>query len=367
MSNTMPSTTRNSSLMASVGSQHCNRAGAAKFGQRAVWVALAVLILLLTSPGGSAWAQSDNPQEPDRSGDAREARDSGDSDARVQEAQALFDEGIELLNQALIADARDRFEKALALRDHPLVHYNLGLCLRSMGHPIEAYEHLLEALRSDKLSPEQRAQGQKYVEELRQQIAELRVVCKESGARVSLDGEPLFAAPGTITRLVLPGPRQLVAQKSLRLASTRTVNAEPGKRLTVELFLPTLERPFNQRLPWLIMGSGAAVSLVGVPLYLLARSTAADFRSTVDTLCAGENQCEMGLPEPARDLESRSKRYNALAVASFVIGGAAITTGVVLALLNQPRVVQPEERRGDVSVVPVITPDLAGASARWSF
>ena len=191
-------------------------------------------------------------------------------------------------------------------------------------------------------------------------------MCKDSGADVSLDGSSLFAAPGTVRRLVLPGEHSLVAQKSARLSTTKTITLEAGKPATIELVVPTLERRWNRRLPWIVAAGGAAVAVAGVPFYLQARSTASEFQDEVNALC-NDDACADGLPESARDLESRSSRYNTLAVIGFTVGGAAIATGVVMALFNQPRVVHPDVGSGEFAVTPVVTRDGAGVSAGWSF
>jgi hypothetical protein len=52
------------------------------------------------------------------------------------------------------------------------------------------------------------------------------------------------------------------------------------------------------------------------------------------------------------DLESRGKLENRIAIGAFVAGGAALATGVVMLILNQPRHVRLEESGRRIGLVP---------------
>ncbi|MEM9493135.1 MAG: tetratricopeptide repeat protein, partial [Myxococcota bacterium] len=307
---------------------------------RALGALLAVAILALAPGRGLAEPSSDSPS----------------SDA-VARANQLFQQGRADFDNGLIADALDKFEQALALRDHPLIRYNMGLCLRGMGRLVEAHAQLRAAVESDKLADELRRSGTTYVAELRQRIATLEVVCQEPEASVSLDGQPLMACPDQTTRTMKPGQHQLVAAKSLQLTTAQTVVLRPGKHHRVVMTLPRLERRWDRRLPWAIIGGGAALALGAVPLQLSARDSAADFRDQVNALCGNTGGCADGLPSSAQDSEQRSERDSTLAAIGFAVGGVALATGVVLLVLNQPRVVVPELDDGTEQ------PSAAGAAS----
>ncbi|MCG8425494.1 MAG: hypothetical protein MJE77_47050 [Proteobacteria bacterium] len=286
---------------------------------------------------------------------------------RKQRAEILYQEGIKLRRDALIAQALEKFEQALALNDHPYIRYNLALCLRSLGRPVDAFKQLNQALRSDKLTGEERQQGQQYAAELRKEIVELRVVCRDSDAKVSVNGTPLFSGPGQASRWVTPGTHQILAQKSIQLATAETVVIEAGPSRTVELFLPRLERRWDRRLPWAIAGGGALVALSGIPLQWLAHDNESKFHRELDAECGSANACKDGVPDSARTYERRSRRYNAAAVAGFAVGGAAIATGLALAIFNQPRVVKPDPATREIAISPLVGNDSAGIAAALSF
>ena len=60
------------------------------------------------------------------------------------------------------------------------------------------------------------------------------MVCKEVGAKVTLDGEELFTAPGEATRVLKPGKHQIVGSKK-KLVKT----SPPESQSSVPLYAVT--------------------------------------------------------------------------------------------------------------------------------
>jgi hypothetical protein len=56
-----------------------------------------------------------------------------------------------------------------------------------------------------------------------------------------------------------------------------------------------------------------------------------------------------------------------VAVTAYAVGGAALTTGLVLAYLNRPRLAESETGDAAVSVAPMISPGAAGFTALLRF
>ena len=57
-----------------------------------------------------------------------------------------------------------------------------------------------------------------------------------------------------------------------------------------------------------------------------------------------------------------------IAVSTYVVGGLAITGGLVMAYLNRPRLTEGETAEpGAVSIMPMISPRASGVTALWRF
>lgn len=84
---------------------------------------------------------------------ARQAAAQGSEAERSAAARALFQEGNSLLQAEAWAEAADRFERALALRQSPQITYNLTTALVALGQLVRTTE-LLRALERADDTPE---------------------------------------------------------------------------------------------------------------------------------------------------------------------------------------------------------------------
>lgn len=289
----------------------------------------------------------------------------GVSKADQDAALALYQDGNGYFEQSLFKQAYEKYELALTSWDHPAIRYNAAVCLINLDRPVEAYEHLLAALRFGEppLGKELFAQAQTYEKMLKPRIAELEIVCKEPGAEITLDGEPLFVAPGTTTKRVLVSdPHQIVAKKDKYETVTQSVTLQPGARTTLVLKLKLLEsakkltRRWAPWKPWAVVAGGVVVGGVGLALYLGARSDLNTYDDEINL------QCPMGCnPEPPALVKMRegAERNETIAYSAWAISGAVIATGAILVYLNQPKLA--------ATVTPTIGREHAGAvlTVRW--
>jgi hypothetical protein len=283
-------------------------------------------------------------------------------------ALELYRKGNEAFEQARYLDALEQYQVALASWDHPSIRYNAAVCLINLGRADEAYENLMAALRfgGEPLSPDLQRQAQTYKKLLEGQLAELEVQCKEQGAKVLLDGKDLLDCPGVEARRLRPGRHQVVGEKTGYETESRAIELTAGKKTTLVLELKLLGTKgklvprWNKWIPWTVLGVGAAASIVAVPLYFEARS---DYRAWDDQLVAF---CGQGCDPATRPAEERAvldelereRRRSALyAYSAMIVGGAALTVGVTLLVLNQPRLV-------GTSIKPDVGKDHAGVSLR---
>lgn len=308
-------------------------------------------------------------------------------------AQALLRKGNALMIRMDHAKALAVYREAIKHWDHPAIQFNISQCLIHLDRPLEAYGALKKALRYGPAphSPSHYRQALGYKKLLLGRLAWLTVRCSVPGARVAVDGKDWFRGPGEERRLVLPGTHQLLAAKKRFVTSTRRVVVMPGKQVVVRLKLLPLKvirgagavrtvtkRRWKRWLPWTVLGAGAAVALVGLPLALKSRSELDAFDSYIKASCTqpvdgqGLPGCLVStIPSSVYDHESSAKTYSGAAIAMFAVGGAAVAAGIVLLILNRGRQVEVEEPSsagsGAVMVLPVLSPGEVALSAAFHF
>jgi tetratricopeptide (TPR) repeat protein len=300
---------------------------------------------------------------------------------RQKQALLQFREGNTLLNQGLFARASDTYRKALVSWPHPAIHYNLALAQMNLDQPIEAFENLQKAivygdtpLEKDKLE-----HAKEYMLLLEKQIAQIEVSCDKVGAKVSVDGKEVFVGPGTFKSRVRIGRHTFVAEKTGYSTRINAPFIGSGENFRIELKLYTSEeltrytRRFDKTwMPYAVIGGGIAVGLVGVAFELSANASYNDY----DARVASCNVNNMGCPTSTEltDLRESGDQKKMLGYVSYGVAGAAIGTGVLLAILNRPKAytirpedLQAEQAKQTISVTPIITPHAAGAMLQGKF
>lgn len=165
-------------------------------GPRLTELAIAGMFLLLASP---AVAQAPPPdqagdgQPPGKESAARSApRPNG---ARAQ-ARAAFLEAAELARKAQWARALAAFERAEAIKPHPITTYNIGTCLRAIGAYTRALVTFRRALRehtagAGELPQELVDQASAFATELDQLLVRVQLTVAPADVRLAVDGRPL--------------------------------------------------------------------------------------------------------------------------------------------------------------------------------
>lgn len=112
----------------------------------------------------------------------------------LETARRLFHDGVDLADQGRWAEARERFARVLAIRDAPLVRFNLALASERSGRLIAAIEQYRVFLSSPDThgDPVRRAVATRAVESLSARLARLHVhTTGDTPAVFSLDGRSL--------------------------------------------------------------------------------------------------------------------------------------------------------------------------------
>ncbi|WP_433936613.1 hypothetical protein AB3662_18235 [Sorangium cellulosum] len=293
----------------------------------------------------------------------------GVSEERKQRAQSLFDEARELHRRMMLAEARAKYEEALAFWEHPELRLYLGRALRSIGLPLLAHESLRLSLRwgpgslDAELEQEARAALRALVE---RELASIEIRCDEPGAVVLMDGQPWFVGPGAGRRMVMPGEHVITARKNGYFTVVKPVVVLAGKEASGQLALSVDTVVTRQRwaawIPWATLGAGAALGVAGGVLAWRADVDHTTNQGRIEKRC--DPWCEPLDLAADRD----SVLENRLAIGAFVVGGATVITGTALLFMNRPQSIRTEDRGGvRVEFRPAVSLDAARLSARFVF
>jgi len=298
----------------------------------------------------------------------------GVSNEAQEQALALFRDGNAALKESLFVAAAQKYREALKVWDHPAIHYNLALALVNLDQPVETHEHLLKALEYGPapLDTDKYDQAVRYKALVEGQLAQVDITCQEPGADVLMDGRSLFTAPGHYDGWVRSGPHTVVATKEGFLPSQQSKTLPAGEVSKFDLKLFTTEdlteyrRRWATWMPWTVVGAGAAVTLGGVVMHLSARDTFSRYdKSILDCTSAVTGGCQPPVALTAQ--KSQGDVMQGLAITSYAIGGAALATGAVLVYMNRLQPVSGVKKDVEVTVVPTLSPDGAGAAALIRF
>ncbi|AKU94751.1 TonB-dependent receptor [Labilithrix luteola] len=158
---------------------------------------------------------------------AHEARADDDADR----ARSAFTEGTVLVEKAQWAEALTAFERARAVRKHPVTTFNMAACERAMGHYTRARQLYLEALaeheggaKEHRLLPASLvSEAHAILGELDRMLVRFKLTVEPAESTLAIDGRPLFPS-GTdlVAGIRSPGPGEPAPR------GTFTVVLDPG-------------------------------------------------------------------------------------------------------------------------------------------
>jgi hypothetical protein len=290
----------------------------------------------------------------------------GIPEATQDKAIAIFEEGNQLFAQQAHAPALEKYRAALKLWDHPLIRFNIAVTLIRLERPLEAAEELELALRYDDapFKKELYQEALNYQLLLKRQVGYVEASCDQAGANILIDGKPWFTCPGTQKQRVLAGEHAIVGELKEYLPKSQRVVVAGGATAQAKITLVPLESAvivsyrWRRWIPYTITGSGAALSVAGLLVYLAGRSQMKDFENSFGIRCP--DGCPMDLPEdePLRAQRDSAKLKGTVGISMMVVGGAVVTTGVIMGILNRPQRSLPKFE---------VAPTAGGASAAASF
>lgn len=168
-----------------------------------------------------------------------------DDTTRSASARALFEQGVELADEARWDEAADRFERALDMRYSSVIAFNLATALEELGQVVAASEVLRQASLREDATTEVREAAEASLERLAPRIAHLtvNVTGDTNGATVLLDEQELPAAMWGVATPVDGGEHTVVAERGEETLPRRTVTVEEGATAEVSLDLPAFPSP----------------------------------------------------------------------------------------------------------------------------
>jgi tetratricopeptide (TPR) repeat protein len=292
-------------------------------------------------------------------------------------ANIHFQEGNVQLENGLFVKASEEYEKALALWNHPSIHYNMALALVNLKEPIKLRKHLTEALRygGQPLDSDKTGRARDLLKLVEGQLVRLKVTCDVPGATVKMNGTTLFIGPGRYEEWVLPDEYIFTAVQEGLPSNERRRTPVAGQELVVDYKLYTVEELTRGRRlwpawrSWAVVGLGAALAGGG---FLFQQQSADTYRRYDEEVarCSSANSNRGCSPTPELlDQQSRGDTFKKTAVGSFALSGAVVATGLALVYANRVRteVLTPDEHEKSLQVVPVVGADQGGVVATFRF
>ncbi len=309
--------------------------------------------------------------------------------APEQQAEALkkFTEGTSFLKEAYFKRAVDRYREALALWDHPAIHFNIAKALMNLDYPVEAYGHLKSAMRfgGAPLEPAQIAQIPELEAQLfRSELAELSVNLSEPGAILRVNGAEVARGVQTWSGIIRAGRTVILATKDGFQPTQAAETFESGTKPTVSLSLVKIDlnvrftREMAVWKPWTVLGAGVVVAVAGGVAHKLSSDAFSDYDKSVSA-CAqssflqinGANSpfaiCDPASPAVRNDRRDQGELFRTLSIVGYAAGGATLATGVVLLYINREKLIEGTGATGPVALTPIVAPGHAGLQATLQF
>jgi hypothetical protein len=305
---------------------------------------------------------------------------------RRHAARKVFLEGNDLARKRFFATAAAKYRQAIELWPHPAFSYNLALAQLQLDQSIEAHASLQRAVEHGPAPLGDRyEQARQQLARIESELGAIEVTCAEPGARVMLDGKPVFTGPGTYRGVVRPGAHQLVAIRRGLAPVVEQLVLAPGEQGSVALVFEYPETEVTEKRrrwaawkPYTVVTTGAALVLAGAVLDWHSTRMFDDYDS--DYLEACPIGCMPGMePSGLGDRQSQAESEQRLAVIGYAAGGVVLATGIVLSYVGRERTyrkrvrvapdaertLQPSTTTG--SIVPLVAPGAIGASAGFRF
>ncbi|MFO0562004.1 MAG: PEGA domain-containing protein [Polyangiales bacterium] len=184
------------------------------------------------------------------------------SSAQVNEARALFQSGMRLVEQERWGEALEFFRRSRAIAARPSTVFNIGSVLVRLGRMAEAIATLEEFLRvsDERQNAAERAEAQRLLTEARAARASLALSTNVEDAHVFIDGSPLEGRGADRSLQLDPGTHVLRLTAEGHEEQSVSISLLPGQTTARAVVL----RPLPTRISLAVTPAQARVSLDGV-------------------------------------------------------------------------------------------------------
>jgi hypothetical protein len=284
-------------------------------------------------------------------------------DKQVQ-ANKIFQQGNRMFEKRQLDDAIRHYRQAYRIWPHPIILYNMAINLGFLSNPLAAALKFRKVLKykAGPISADRYVEAAKRYKRLMSELAVLRVVCKEAGVKVFVDGKPFGAAPLDKTITLLPGRHMVSASKQKKVPYSAELTLRDGwhYKLKVRLkdFTDVVKTKMVSRYHWYlptIATSVAAVALsIGAGLWGAGTADISDLEDSLKSRF---------VPIPGDPIDHDRKREDravAFQYAGQVLVGVGLTAAaaaVVLWILRKKKVRYTVE----------VSPTKGGAGLSFSF
>lgn len=268
----------------------------------------------------------------------------GVPEATQDQANALYEEGNQLFAQQAHAPALEKYRAAIALWDHPRIRFNLAVTLIRLDKPLEAADELEKALRFGD-APFDKAlyqQALDYQALLKGRVGYVEATCSKAGAKATLDGKPWFDCPGTQKMRVMSGEHIVEGKlEGWVPAKTGRVFVNGGSSAKVDIEMRSIESAvvikyrYPRWIPFTITGTGLAVGIAGVFVYLSGRSQMSTFEDEFASECPMGCQADLSDNTLLRDLRDGAELKGTIGIGLMIGGGAVTVAGAVMVIMNR--------------------------------
>ena len=176
-------------------------------------------------------AAEESPPDPNAPTPAGTA--SSPEDQTMEQARLHFAQGMRLVREEQWSGALAEFEVSLQLHATQAASYNRALCLKNLNRYTEAlaaFNDFIERYGSQ-ITPEHRAQVERYAGEIRVLLTQVTVRVSMGGATISVNDEEVGTSPLARPLLLLSGPYTFEVRRDGYEPLRRTVVVVAGREM----------------------------------------------------------------------------------------------------------------------------------------
>lgn len=270
----------------------------------------------------------------------------------LDDARALYREGLSLQVAGNWAQALARFERVASVRLTPQVRFHMARCKEHLGRMTEALgEYRMSEYEAERDALKELPEIREAREALEARIPKVKIT-RGPGAEqavIELDGVELGESSVGADLTLDPGPHRVAAHSPGKTVFRQSFQADERTQTLVEIVLEELpesnEPPPSQLVmagpdevaleptlsvgPWPFVWSGVALVGAGAGAYFLyERSNAIDVQKQH---CIGA-VCDAAFSSEVRDAEGDEARNGVLSISAFSVSAVALGTAVYLFL-----------------------------------